>query len=325
MAITLKEWKEGLSDHVAQQVVDTFVRHSQILELMPFDNAVSPSGTGSTLTYGYMQKKLPSTAGFRKLNNEYEASAATLDKKTVELKIFGGSFELDRVLKQSEGKFNNMAFQMEEKIISAINLFHDAMINGDTQTNADGFDGLSKMLLGQATELNAGGAAIDLSTAENLKANADQFYEMLTELINTTGANAILANTKMITKIQTVARVLGYKTQSEEAFGRRVLSIDNVRIIDLKNKVTVSGGTAAKSEPIVGIKTGETDIYAVKFDVNDGFHGVTLTGTSGITSYLPDFSQPGAVKKGEVEMVAATVLKNVAHAGVLRKIKITAG
>lgn len=239
MAITLKEWKEGLSDHLAQQVVDTFVRHSQVLELMPFDNSIRPSGTGSTLVYGYMQKKMPSTAAFRKLNNEYEASAATLEKKTAELKIFGGAFELDRVLKQSEGKFNNMAFQMEENIISAINLFHDAMINGDTQTNADGFDGLSKMLLGQETELNAGGASIDLSTAENLKANADQFYEMLTELINTTGANAILANTKMITKIETVDRLLGYKTHSEEAFGRRILSIDNVRIIDLKDKVTV--------------------------------------------------------------------------------------
>ena len=31
---------------------------------------------------------------------------------------------------------------------------------------------------------------------------------------------------------------------------------------------------------------------------------------------------PSAVKDGEVEMVAATVLKNTQHAGVLRNIKI---
>lgn len=53
--------------------------------------------------------------------------------------------------------------------------------------------------------------------------------------------------------------------------------------------------------------------HAVKFDVNDGFHAVSPTGDSAISSYLPDLSQPGAVKKGEVEMVAASVLKNTAH------------
>lgn len=64
------------------------------------------------------------------------------------------------------------------------------------------------------------------------------------------------------------------------------------------------------------------DINAVKFDVNDGFHAATITGSSAISQYLPDFNQPGAVKDGEVEMVAATVLKNTKHAGVLRNIKI---
>ena len=68
--------------------------------------------------------------------------------------------------------------------------------------------------------------------------------------------------------------------------------------------------------------TGLTDIYAVKFSVLDGFHGVTLTGNNAISQYLPDFNTPGAVKKGEVEMVACVALKNVKSAGVLRNIKI---
>lgn len=52
------------------------------------------------------------------------------------------------------------------------------------------------------------------------------------------------------------------------------------------------------------------------------FHAATITGSSAISQYLPDFNQPGAVKDGEVEMVAATVLKNTKHAGVLRNVKI---
>lgn len=332
MAITLAEMKVAQDDKVFGTIVDTFLRESQVLQMMTFDDAVSPSG-GSTLTYGYTQTKLPSTAAFRALNSEYTANHATIEKKTVDLKVFGGSYEIDRVLKEAEGKFNNMAFQIESKIRAAVSLFHNTMINGNSATAATEFDGLDKMLAGTTTEFGTGGA-IDLSTATNLKANADEFYEAIQVLVNTTGAHALLMNTSMFSKMQTVARVLGYKTESEDAFGRKVTSMDGVRFIDLQNHYTVAD-SAATANAIVkkGLSrkapssastetTGLTDIYAVKFDVNDGFHGATLTGSGLLRQYLPDFGAPGAVKKGEVEMVAATVLKNTAHAGVLRNVKI---
>ena len=322
MPMTLAEMKVGMSDKVTQKVVDIFVRYSEILELLPFDNCVSPSG-GSTLTYGYVQKKLPSATAFRAINTEYTSSQATVEKKSVDLKVFGGSFEIDRVIKQAEGMYNNMAFQMEEKILSAIGTFHNAMINGDSSVDANSFDGLDKFLVGQSTEYNTE-AAIDLSTMDKMKANADVFYEALLKLINSTGAQAIMCNGDMKTKIQTVARILGYKTESEETFGRTITTIGEgkVRIIDLKNVVTVSDGAAVET-PVIGVDSdGLTDIYAVKFSVLDGFHGVTLTGNNAISQYQPDFNTPGAVKKGEVEMVACVALKNVKSAGVLRKIKI---
>ena len=322
MAITLAEMKVGMSDKVTQNVVDLFVRHSEILELLPFDNCVSPSG-GSTLTYGYVQKKLPSATAFRAINNEYAPSQATVEKKSVDLKVFGGSFEIDRVIKQAEGMYNNVAYQMEEKILSAIGTFHNAMINGDASVDANAFDGLDKFLVGRSTEYGTD-SSIDLSTMAKLKENADVFYEALLKLINSTGAQAIMCNGDMKTKIQTVARILGYKTESEEAFGRTITTIGEgkVRIIDLKNVVTVAGDAAVET-PVIGVDaSGLTDIYAVKFSVTDGFHGVTLTGNNAISQYQPNFNTPGAVKKGEVEMVACVALKNIKSAGVLRNVKI---
>lgn len=329
MAMKLEDMKAGMSDKVAQQVVDIFLRESEILQVLPFDNTVSPSG-GSTLTYSYMQTKIPGTAAFRKLNAEYEAQEATLEKKSADLKIFGGKFGMDRVLKQAEGRFNNMAFQMEQKIKAAVSLFHYTLINGNSTTTEDEFDGLDKMLTGTSTEYNAS-AVLDISTMATLKTNADQLYEMLQTLIRNTDADALLMNTNMLGKIQTMARILGYKTESEEAFGKKVVSMDGVRFMDLKNHYTVTGGTTVKAEACVkdGIErtvstsqTGLTDVYAVKFDVNDGFHAATITGSSAISQYVPDFTKPGAVKEGEVEMVAAAILKNTQHAGVLRNIKI---
>ena len=326
--ITLEQSKVGRADKVEQMVIEMFIKKSEVLELLPFANDISPVG-GSTLTYGYVQEKTPSTATFRAIGSEYASSEATVEAKTVKLAVFGGSFEIDRIIKTIEGQLNNMAYQLEQKIAAAVGVFHDAMINGDVSKDAytNGFDGLDKMLVGTANELNTDGV-IDLSTMEKLKANADVFYETLIKLINRTNAHALLVNEDMKTKIQTVARVLGYKTESEEAFGRVVTTIgeNRVRLIDLGNTYSVSDGTVTTT-PIInkvtrGENTGITDIYAVKFDVNDGFHGVTITGNDVVQQYLPDFNQPGAVKKGEVEMVACVALKNANNAGVLRNIKI---
>ncbi len=340
--LKLTDLTVGQDDKVAEKVVDTFIRESEILELLPFDNAVSPSGKGSTLVYGYVQTKVPSQAAFRAIGSEYTPSEAALKEMAVKLKIFGGSFQIDRVIKSIEGKLENMDRQLSEKIRAAVGLFHDTMINGDSATNNLAFDGLDKFLVGTSTEYNTN-AAIDLSTMEKLKANADIFYEELLKLINSTGAQALLLNESMKTKIQTVARVLGYKTESEEAFGRVVTTIGEgkVRLIDLKNKYKVTAGeeedddaeVTVTEEPIIGIKsrrlgetqtdtTGLTDIYGVRFDVDKGFCGVTITGNKAIDTYLPDFTTPGAVKTGEVEMVAAVALKDTHAAGVLRNIKI---
>lgn len=328
MAITLLEMKEGMADKVKAGVIDVFLEESDILQALPFDDAVSPSG-GSTLTYGYVQEKVPAQTAFRALNTEYTPNQATVEKKSVDLKIFGGAFQIDRVLKKAEGMYNNVAFQMRQKIKAAVATFHNAMINGDAASDANEFDGLDKFLVGQKTEFNTD-AVIDLSTKANLEANASTFYEKLKKLISATGADAIMVNEDMKLKIESVAAFLGYKTESEEAFGRTYTKVGNVRIMDLGNKVSVDGESVTE-EPIIAVKersvagsatTGITDIYAVHFGVEDGFHGVTLTGDNGIDQYLPDFNQPGAVKTGEVEMVACVALKKTKAAGVLRNIKI---
>ena len=80
MALTLQDMREGASDKVAEQVVDTFLRESEILQMITFDDTVSPQG-GSTLTYSYLQKQIPSTAAFRKLNEEYTDSEAKTCKE----------------------------------------------------------------------------------------------------------------------------------------------------------------------------------------------------------------------------------------------------
>lgn len=333
-SMTLAEIKKGMSDKVFDKIVDIFLRESDILQLLPFDDCVSASGGGSTMKYKYLRKVLPATAQFRKIDGVYTPSAATKQEFEAALAIMGGEVKFDRVLNKVAGKYDNLAYQIEEHIKAVVSLFHHTLINGDAvataSTDAPEFEGLDSMLAGTTTEYGAD-KSLDLSNITNLKANADEFYEALTLLIKSTQADALLLNTEMITKIQTVARILGYKTETEEAFGKKVQSIDGVRFIDLGNHYTVSDGAAVANSVVKkGVSrtvggssaTGLTDIYAIKFDVNDGFHGISLNGSAVIDQYLPNFNEPGVMKNAEVEMIAATVLKNTQHAGVLRNVKI---
>lgn len=113
MPITLAEASVGRADKVTKEVIDTLRRGSQFMDELTFDDAVSPGVGGSTLTYGYLQLQTPSTAAGREINSEYTANEAKKIKKTVDLKIFGGASEVDRVIQ--EATTNEIAFQLEQK------------------------------------------------------------------------------------------------------------------------------------------------------------------------------------------------------------------
>lgn len=327
MPITLEQAKVGMANKVDQQVIDEFRRSSLLLDRMIFDNAVSPGTGGSTLAYGYVRLKTPARAQFRNINEEYIPQEADREEYIARLKIFGGSFEIDRVIAETSGAVDEVQFQLQEKIKAASNLFHYTVINGDSAVDSKAFDGLDKALVGSSTELNTENY-IDLSNTNALDENYLGFMDMLDSFLSELDGRPtfLLGNSKLMTKIRAVARRAGYLTPSEDAFGRPVDTYDGIPLIDLGYYVDENGltiPTVKIEEREIGENTipGLTDLYAVRLGL-DGFHGATVTGNRIIRTYLPDFTQPGAVKKGEVEMIAAVVLKATRAAGVLRNIKV---
>ena len=323
MAVTLAQAKVGMADHIDQMVIDEFRRGSLLMDKLTFDNSVSPGTGGSTLVYGYTLLKTPSTADFREINAEYTGKEADRETKSVQLKIFGGKFSVDRVIaRTSNGQIDEVNFQLQEKIKATINTFHNAVINGDKSVK--GFDGLDVLLAGSSTELNTDAqAAIDLSTASNLDSNyktvLDKLDEFLAELDGL--PDMLMGNSKLITKLQACARRAGYLTQSEDAFGRKAFAYNGIPLVDLGYYYDGAG-----VKPVVQIVertevTGLTDLYAARFAL-DGFHAASPAGGKLIETNLPDFSTAGAVKDGDVEMVAAVALKKTRAAGVLRNFKV---
>ena len=324
MPITLEEAKVGMADHVDQNVIDTFQRSSLLLDELTFDNTISPGTGGSTLSYGYTQLKTPATAGVRAINAEYSANEAKRVEKTTNAVIMGGSFQVDRVLQNTSGAVDELAFQLEQKIKAVANEFHYLVINGKSAGTAgagkpDGtFDGLAKMLAGTSNEI---GSEVDVSTADLMTKNAQAFLDEVDYLLSQVdGPNMLMMNSKMLTKFRGIARRAGYYERTKDDAGRYIETYNGVPILDLGKyyngtaSVDAVADTAATASAL-----GKSDIYAVSLGL-DGFHGISPTGTGVVQSYMPDMAQPGAVKTGEVELVAGVVLKNTLKAGVLKGI-----
>lgn len=325
MPITLAEAKVGMADKVDQQIVDMFRRSSLLLDRLTFDNAISPGTGGSTLVYGYTQLKTPSTAAVRAINSEYTANEAKREKKTTQAIIMGGAFEVDRVIQDTSGAIDELVFQADEKIKATANFFTHCVINGTTAGAAapgkatGTFDGLNKLLANSSTEYTA---TADLSTSENVTANYNQFLDELDEFISGLDGmpDMLLMNRKMLSKLRGIARRAGYYDVTKDDFGRGVETYNGIALMDAgefydgTKTVDIVADTAAGSGTF-----GTSDIYAVKFGL-DAFHGISPTGTKVITSYMPDLTQPGAVKKGEVELVAGVALKNTLKAGHMKGI-----
>ena len=324
MAITLADAKVGMADKVDQMIVDEFRRSSLLLDRLVFDNAISPGTGGSTLTYGYIQLQTPSTAAVRAINAEYTAGEAKRVEKTAKAVIMGGSFEVDRVLQNTSGAVDELAFQAQQKIKATSNYFHNLVINGTSASSGAGyvantFDGLKKALAGTANEFTTD---IDLSDSTKLDSNSNAFIDQLDQLVHAIDGDAsmLLMNGDMLLKVRAAARRAGYYERTKDDFGRVVETFAGIPLMDMGKYYNGSA-----SVDVIGTSTpsasaaGTSSIYAVSIAL-DGFHGISPTGTSVISSYMPDMNAPGAVKKGEVELVAGVVLKNTLKAAALNGI-----
>ena len=324
--ITLQEAKVGMADKVDQKVVDTFRRSSLLLDKLVFDNAISPGTGGSTLTYGYIQLKTPSTAAVRQINSEYTAGEAKREEKTTKAVVMGGKFQIDRVLIGTAGAVDELAFQTEQKVKATANYFNNLVINGNKSNSGTGvlntFDGLDKLLTGTETEITS---TVDVSTEALMNSNYNALLDEVDGFLSALDGkpSMLLMNNKMLSKMRSAARRAGYYSKTRDEFGRQVETYNDIPMYDMgkyyngTNTVDIIPETAATQSA-----EGKTDIYAVTIGL-DGFHGVSPTGSKVINSYMPDLSKPGAVKDGEVELVAGVALKNTNKAGVLRGIKIS--
>lgn len=330
MALTLSQYKAFAQGKISPIIIDEIRKSSYLLDNIPIppDAIMTDSGGRQAWVYTYSRNEAQRELAVRQVNNEYvPAEVAAAVDYSVELTVFGGAFEVDRVTANlGYGRGETVMERQIRALTSAVPAkFADLLINADSSVAGEGFDGLDLALAGTTTEYGAA-THIDLSDAATIETNAAAFEFALMEWLGTLDgqASALLVNSAIKPRVTMAAKKRASYTTVTNEFGQLIEVVNNVPIIDIGN----SDGTSNPIIPIEsrdygsGVVTGLTDIYAVRFGA-DGLHAVAPEDKSRLVKvYLPNMELPGAVKLGEVEVVTAIALESTKAAGVFRNVKV---
>lgn len=330
MPVTLAQAQVNAGNDIDYRVIDDFRRNSWLMDHMTFDDTAVPATGGASLGYTYVRKTTGASAAPRAINTEYVASQATRAPYSVTLKPLGGAFEVDRVIAElGAAGSNEIAFQMGDGRVALQERFCREWLYGDTAVNADTFDGINKALTGASTELTTATNWITPATQVAALQELDKLDALLSKVVRSNfgsgtdgmpgsvpaGTLAILGNTSSILQLRRLAKWAQMYTLTKDELGRDIEQYRNWVLVDLGDRADGSG-------PIIPTTANVTEVFAVALGI-DAAHAASPAGRQLIRTYMPNLDGDGAVKRGEIEMVTAAVLKSTKSAAVYRNITVT--
>jgi hypothetical protein len=252
MAMLLIEAQKLSNDVLQAGIIETVVRESAVLSVLPFMEIVGNA-------YAYNVENVSSTVAFRSVNEAYTPNEAQFVQRSENLVIIGGDVELDRFIIQTLSNVNDqVAIQIMEKAKAMANTFTLNFFKGSKANNAKSFDGLDVRLAGTAQEIT--------SAAATNQAILDELNSLLDAVVG--GADALFMNKRTRRKLLSVLQQSNhYIEQGQDAFGRPVAAYGGVPILTLE-------------EGVLPTTTNKADVYAVKFGAYTNVSGLQNGGIS---------------------------------------------
>lgn len=138
MALTLAEGAKLSNNIVLQGVVETIVKESPVLQVLPFIDI-----TGNALVYN--QENSLATANFYAVGDTWQESTPTFTQQQATLAILGGDADIDNYLRQTRSNVQDIeAVVLELKAKAIRQTWEQTFISGTGLTNT--FAGLDALL-----------------------------------------------------------------------------------------------------------------------------------------------------------------------------------
>ncbi|GAA5437564.1 major capsid protein [Deinococcus aquaticus] len=287
MALTLIEAQKLVQDEVQSGVIYNTYIQNPLLGLLPFENI-----TGTATVY-VRDSGLAAGSTTRAINADYVEGTQAFTRLTASLGRLGGKAQVDNFLEVTGSNVTDqLAAQIASKARSTAIAFQDQFFNGDVTVDANGFDGLKKLLTATSQDMTAA-TVITLDDVDSalLAIEGD--------------ASAIFVNDKTLAKLNGLARASGLvKYNDIDLVGSRVSSYAGIPLIR-------AGRNAA------GQILADGEIYAVRFGV-DGVHGIQAN-TPTVKVISPDDNATAPVWTARIDWYAGLAQKTLTSAVRLKR------
>lgn len=250
MAISLVESAKLSQDMLQKGVIETVIRSSAVLEVLPFMEIVGNA-------YAYNTVDALPTVGFRDVNEGYVESGSQFTQKSDRLYMLGGDVDVDKFIAETRGNLNDQrAIQTELKAKAVAEEYTKAFFNGDSVANVKQFDGITKRLVD----------AQDVAVADAV--NGALTLSDLNTLLDTVpyGADALFMNRSTRRIVMNLLQASNHYVEvGQDSFGRPVTHYAGIPIRVVEDVML----------PAVA---GANSIYAVKFGPMTDVCGLTHGG-----------------------------------------------
>lgn len=254
MALTLNEAAKLSNDMLLSGVIETVVKESPILQVLPFIEIV-----GNGLTYN--RENAAATASFFDVGDTWTEDTPTFTQQTATLKILGGDADIDNFLLATRSNVQDLeAAVVQLKAKAVQQKFDDTFINGDTAVDAKSFDGIDKLTTaGQKVSMGTNGGTLTLAKLDEL-----------VDLIKAGKPDMLLMSKRSRRTLNSLARSAGSFLETDRnEFGQMVQFYDGVPV-GLSDDIS--------DTQTVGTSSDTSTIYAVQFG-EGGVAGLTAPGS----------------------------------------------
>jgi hypothetical protein len=231
-------------------VIDTIVKESRILQLLPFQDVVGNS-------YLYNQELTLSTVEFYAPNDNWNESTLTVQQKVAHLRILGGNADVDSFLERTYSNVNDLrAVAVQNKAKAVAYAFENGFINGDVTLDSNSFDGIAK-LVDSSQVITAGGANGGQLTLD--------YMDQLIDLIKPGKPDLMLFSRRSRRKLMALLRGSGNLFETDvNNFGQRVEYYAGVPIaIDDFQADAEQVGTSSDCSSIYAMKLGDAGVMGL--------------------------------------------------------------
>lgn len=253
--LKLSEASNLMKTPLKSGVIQTIVRESAVLELLPFVNLQGNA-------YSFAQESDAGTVGFREVNTDYDHTNPTYQTKTENLKLLGSKVEVDRFneLTQNIHDIRAQATIVKSKAIA--NEFTRVFFKGDSSVNHTEFDGLDK----RANDKQ-------IVDAQGFQMHTGLLHQVIDKVDN--GASVLFMNKR--TRREVTSLFMAQNTfinTSQDEFGRPQKFFGGVRIAVVEDSVIPDNSVYAVQlggdTGVSGIQNGELSV------VDNGLRGTTF-------------------------------------------------